>query len=62
MKQFLNAALGLTVAVVAVFAPLQAGAQQRYGDQQTMLVTPDGRVLDFMPERGDIVILSLIHI
>ena len=57
MKHFLNAALGLTVALASVFAPLQAGAQQRYGDQQqTMLVTPDGRVLDFMPERGDIVI------
>ncbi|MBN8930508.1 MAG: L,D-transpeptidase [Rhizobium pusense] len=55
MKQFLNAALGLTIAVASIFAPLQAGAQQRYGEQ-TMLVTPDGRVLDFMPERGDIVI------
>jgi lipoprotein-anchoring transpeptidase ErfK/SrfK len=56
VKQFLNAALGLTVAVASVFTPLQAGAQQRYGYEQPVLVTPDGRVLDFVPERGDIVI------
>lgn len=57
MKQFVNAALGLAIALAAVCAPLQAGAQQRYGYQeQPVLVTPDGRVLDFVPQRGDIVI------
>jgi len=57
VKQFVNAALGLAIALAAVCAPLQAGAQQRYGYQeQPVLVTPDGRVLDFVPQRGDIVI------
>lgn len=57
MKQFLNAAMSLTIAAAAVLAPLQAGAQQRYGYQeQPVLVTPDGRVLDFVPDRNDIVI------
>ncbi|WP_320200545.1 L,D-transpeptidase family protein [Agrobacterium sp. rho-13.3] len=57
MKLFLNAMFGLVVAVSPVFAPVEASAQQRYGDQdQPVLVSPDGRVLDYMPQRGDIVI------
>ncbi len=57
MKLFFNTAFGLAVAMTPVLAPADASAQSRYGYQeQSVLVTPDGRVLDYMPERGDIVI------
>ncbi len=57
MKLLINAMFGLAVAMTPVLLPAEASAQQRqvYQQQPTM-VSPDGRVLDFMPERGDIVI------
>ena len=40
-----------------VFASVPASAQQRFvAQEQPVLVAPDGSVLDFMPERGDVVI------
>lgn len=57
VKLFLNAMFGLAVTLTPLLAPVEASAQQRYVYQdQPMLVAPDGRVLDYMPERGDIVI------
>lgn len=57
MKLLINAMFGLAVATTPVLLPAEASAQQRQVYQeQPMMVTPDGRVLDFMPERGDIVI------
>ncbi|POO57821.1 L,D-transpeptidase [Agrobacterium rosae] len=57
MKLLINAMFGLAVAMTPVLLPAEASAQQRQVYQeQPMMVTPDGRVLDFMPERGDIVI------
>ncbi len=50
MKLLINAMFCLAAAATPILAPLQANAQQ------PMLVAPDGRVVDYMPERGDIVI------
>lgn len=50
MKLLINAMFSLAVAATPMLVPVHAQAQQ------PMLVSPDGRVLEFMPERGDIVI------
>ncbi|KQO80345.1 L,D-transpeptidase [Rhizobium sp. Leaf262] len=55
MKLLINAMFSLAVAATPILAPVQAHAQQVY-QEQPMLVSPDGRVIEYMPERGDIVI------
>ncbi|MES5099597.1 L,D-transpeptidase [Agrobacterium sp. BA1120] len=57
MKLFINAMFCLAVAATPMLAPVDASAQQRQVYQeQPMLVSPDGRVLEFMPDSRDIVI------
>ncbi|MBB3945725.1 lipoprotein-anchoring transpeptidase ErfK/SrfK [Rhizobium skierniewicense] len=50
MKLLINTMFSLALAATPLVAPHQALAQQ------PMLVSPDGHVLEFMPDRGDIVI------
>lgn len=55
MKQFLN--IGFRLALAAALPVSGAMARDRYNyDPQVVLVTPDGYVLDYIPERGSVVV------
>jgi lipoprotein-anchoring transpeptidase ErfK/SrfK len=59
VKQFLKTTFFVAVTTLSVLPFSFADAQDRYRyatQEQPLLVTPDGRVLDFIPQRSDIVI------
>src|SRR3954463_13311062 len=58
VNRFLQTSLSLALALAASVATLSpVAAQQYYGGRNSdvLLVTPDGRILDQMPEQGDVV-------
>jgi lipoprotein-anchoring transpeptidase ErfK/SrfK len=62
VKRFLTTSLSLAL-VATVFGTIvvpQAEARDRYGRQQsdTLLVAPDGSILDYVPEQGEVIVSS----
>ncbi|WP_269065139.1 L,D-transpeptidase [Rhizobium sp. C1] len=52
--RFIPLAFAISALSLASFGAIPAHAQQAYGRGETVLVTPDGDILDYIPERGSV--------